>query len=290
MASTLADMTPEHEPAGATIHIAGYRFTDLPDYRALREPLKARCEALGLLGTILLAPEGINVMLAGPRAAIEAIKATLREDPRLADLAFKESLTDTPPFGRLLVKLKQEIISFGVPGIDPARFTAPSISPAELRRWYDEGRDFVVLDTRNDYEVRLGTFENAIDPQIGGFREFPQAVRALPEELKQKPVVMFCTGGVRCEKASPFLLGEGYTEVYQLEGGILNYFAEVGGDHWIGECFVFDERVGLRPDLTPGGAVICPSCQSAVTAAEQASPDYRPGECCPHCRTPHAGA
>ena len=170
------------------------------------------------------------------------------------------------------------------------RFTAPTISPAELRRWYDAGRDFVVLDSRNDDEVRLDAFENAIAPRIGGFREFPQAVRALPEQPKQQPVVMFCTGGVRCEKASPFLLGEGYSEVYQLEGGILNYFAEVGGDHWTGECFVFDERVGLRPDLAPGGAVICTVCQSAVTAAEQASPDYRRGEYCPHCRMRHAGA
>jgi len=280
----------EHDQSGATVNIAGYRFADLPDYRELREPLKTRCQALGLLGTILLAPEGINVMLAGPREAIEAIKTTLREDPRLAGLAFKESLTDTPPFGRLLVKVKQEIISFGVPGIDPARSTGPTISPSELKRWYDEGRDFVLLDTRNDYEVRLGTFENAIDPQIGGFREFPQAVRGLPEELKKKPVVMFCTGGVRCEKASPFLLGEGYAEVYQLEGGILNYFAEVGGDHWVGECFVFDERVGLTPELTPGGAVICAACQSAVTACGQRSPNYRPGERCPHCATQAAGA
>lgn len=273
----------QHDRDEAIVNIAGYRFVELPDFRALREPLRERCADLGVLGTILLSPEGINVMLAGKREAIEAIKSTLHADPRLADLDFKESFTEAPPFGRLLVKLKKEIISFGVADIDPARFTGPHITPAELKRWYDEGRDFVVLDTRNDYEYRLGTFENAIDPGIGGFREFPEAVRKLPEEYKDRPVVMFCTGGVRCEKASPFMLGEGFDQVYQLEGGILKYFEEVGGDHWVGECFVFDERVGLTPDLKASGAVICQACQSAVTREEQQSPDYIPGERCPHC-------
>ena len=273
----------EHDRDEAIVNIAGYLFADLPDFEALREPLKARCTELGLLGTILLSPEGINVMLAGGRDAVETIKQTLRSDERLAGLQFKESFTDTPPFGRLLVKLKKEIISFGVDGIDPAHFTGPHITPAELKRWYDEGRDFLVLDTRNDYEYRLGTFENAIDPQIGGFREFPDAVRRLPDEYRDKPVVMFCTGGVRCEKASPFMLGEGFSQVYQLEGGILKYFEDVGGDHWVGECFVFDDRVGLTPELKASGAVICEACQSAVTVGEQRSTDYVPGEHCPHC-------
>ncbi len=273
----------EHDRDESIVNIAGYKFVDLPDFERLREPLKRRCVELGLLGTILLSPEGINVMLAGTRESVEAIKQTLHDDARLADLAFKESFAATPPFGRLLVKLKKEIISFGIDDIDPARFTGPHITSAELKRWYDEGRDFVVLDTRNDYEYRLGTFENAIDPQIGGFREFPDAVRALPEAYKDKPVVMFCTGGVRCEKASPFMLGEGFKQVFQLEGGILKYFEDVGGDHWVGECFVFDERVGLTPELKASGALICPVCQSAVTVEEQQSPDYVPGERCPHC-------
>lgn len=265
------------------VNIAGYKFVDLPDYAEHRVRLRDRCEALNLKGTILLSPEGINVMVSGARASIEAIKSELRSDPRLADLAFKENFSDSAPFGRMLVKLKKEIISFGVEGIDPARFTGPSISPAELKRWYDEGKDFVILDTRNDYEYHLGTFENAIDPDIKGFRDFPDAVRALPDELKDKPVVMFCTGGVRCEKASPFMLGEGFKEVYQLEGGILKYFEEVGGAHWVGECFVFDDRVGLTPELTWNGTVLCAACQEAVTIEQQASPDYVPGERCPHC-------
>ncbi len=267
------------------VNIAGYRFTPLPDFAERRAAYRERCLALGLKGTILLSPEGINVMLAGEAEAVEAIKTHLRAEPGLADLEFKQSLSRAQPFDRLLVKLKKEIISFGVAQIDPARSTGPALPAAEFKRWLDEGRDITILDTRNDYEVRLGTFKGAKHLDIQSFRDFPAAVRQLDATLKGKPLVMFCTGGVRCEKASPYLLDQGFKEVYQLEGGILKYFEECGGAHWEGECFVFDQRVGLDARLEATGALICEACQEAVTAEQQQTPDFIPAVCCPHCAT-----
>jgi UPF0176 protein len=232
------------------INISAYKFTPLGGLPELRERLLALTRSHALKGTILLSVEGINLFVAGERAAVDSLVSELRTLPGLHDLTPKESLSDVQPFGRMLVKIKKEIIAFGVDGIDPARKPAPKIAPATLKQWLDEGRPISLLDTRNNYEIELGTFQGAIPAGIRHFRDFPAAVRKLPEELKTRPVVMFCTGGIRCEKAGPLMEREGF-EVYQLEGGILKYFEECGNAHYRGECFVFDERVGLTPDLRP---------------------------------------
>ena len=238
-------------PAPAVVNLSTYRFTPFAaeELPALREKLLGCARDLGLRGTILLATEGINLFVAGPRAATDALLDELRALPGLADLAVKESLSETQPFRRMLVKIKREIIAFGVEGIDPARAPAPRLDPRELKRWLDEGRPVVLLDTRNDYEVAAGTFKNALVPRIAQFRDFPAALSRLPAGLKQRPVVTFCTGGIRCEKAAPLLVREGFGNVYQLEGGILKYFELCGGAHYEGDCFVFDKRGGVDPAL-----------------------------------------
>jgi len=179
--------------------------------------------------------------------------------------------------------VKKEIIAFGVEGVDPVRKASPKISARELKAWLDEGRPLVLLDTRNDYEVRLGTFKGALPAGVANFRDFPTAVRKLPADLKSQPVVMFCTGGIRCEKAGPFMEMEGYTNILQLDGGILKYFEEVGGAHYDGECFVFDHRVGVGPDLRETESVICFNCQMPLTKAEQRLPEYVYEKSCPYC-------
>ncbi len=236
------------------VNISTYRFTPFDDLPALRTRVHTAAAAARLRGTVLLAPEGINVFVAGTRAGIDAFVAELRTLPGLADLAPKESLSTAQPFGRLLVKIKKEIIAFGVDGIDPARHPAPKVSARTLKQWLDAGRAVTLLDTRNAYEIAHGTFRGALDPQLRRFRDFPAAVRALPEALKAQPVVTFCTGGIRCEKAAPLLLREGFRDVFQLDGGILKYFEDCGGAHYDGTCFVFDERVGVDPALRETGA------------------------------------
>ncbi|MDP6326348.1 MAG: rhodanese-like domain-containing protein, partial [Candidatus Thalassarchaeaceae archaeon] len=179
--------------------------------------------------------------------------------------------------------LKKEIISMGHDDVKPATFTGPFISPKEFKSWLDEGKEVIVLDTRNGYEMRLGKFENAVDLEIDTFRQFPNAIKQLPEEMKGTPVVMYCTGGVRCEKASVVMLEEGFESVYQLEGGILGYFDECGGAHWEGECFVFDRRVGLGPDLEETASVVCYGCREPLLPNEQESDNYVIGEHCSYC-------
>jgi UPF0176 protein len=227
------------------VNFSAYQFAPLADLPALQ----ARLRKVALAGTILLSPEGINLFVAGARAALETLLAEIRRVPGLADLTPKESISAAQPFGRMRVKIKPEIITFGVPGIDPARRPAPKLAARTLKQWLDEGRAVTLLDTRNDYEVRAGTFRGARPIGIRHFRDFPQAVRALPPELKHQPIVMFCTGGIRCEKAGPFMQQEGFAEVLQLDGGILKYFEECGGAHYEGDCFVFDERGGVDPAL-----------------------------------------
>jgi UPF0176 protein len=183
----------------------------------------------------------------------------------------------------MLVKVKKEIIAFGVEGVDPARAPSPKLKPAELKRWLDEGRPVVLLDTRNVYEVRMGTFRGALATPIWNFRDFPRAVADLPPELKDRPVVMFCTGGIRCEKAGPYMESLGYKDIHQLDGGILKYFEEVGGAHYEGECFVFDERVGVDAALRPTRSVVCFNCQMPLTFAEQRDERYVYEKSCPHC-------
>ena len=238
------------------VNISCYKFITLDDREALKADLGARCLELGLKGTILLAPEGINVFLAGSRQAIDAIVAHLRADPRFADLVPKESLSAEPPFKRMRVRLKKEIITMKHPLIRPGSGRAPSVAAATLRQWLDrgcddEGRPVVMLDTRNDYEVAAGTFDNAVDYGIGIFSEFPPQIARHRGDFAGKTVVSFCTGGIRCEKAAIHMKQIGIERVYQLEGGILKYFEEVGGAHYHGDCFVFDEREALSADLQP---------------------------------------
>lgn len=264
-------------------NIAAYRFARLSDLKPLREELLALCKSEKLRGTILLSTEGINLFVAGYRGGIDTLLTRLRSLPGMADLAPKFSESDAQPFRRMLVRIKQEIISFGVEGIDPSIRTSPKLSAQELKQWLDEGRPVTLLDTRNDYEVKLGTFRNALPAGIDTFRDFPAAVERLPASLKEQPVVMFCTGGIRCEKAGPFMEREGFKHIYQLDGGILKYFEECGSAHYDGECFVFDQRVGLDPHLEESDSTQCYHCQSPLTAAEQSSSKYRPGESCPYC-------
>jgi UPF0176 protein len=267
----------------AFVNISTYKFTPLENLPPLRERLLAFCEARELKGTILLSPEGINVFVAGTRENVDALLAELRALPGLASLAPKESESAKQPYKRMLVKVKKEIIAFGIEGIDPARKPTQKLAARTLKQWLDEGRPLTLLDTRNDYEVRMGTFEGAIPAGIGHFRDFPKAVEKLPEELKQQPIVMFCTGGIRCEKAGPFMERAGFQNVLQLDGGILKYFEECGGAHYNGECFVFDRRVGVDPTLRETSSEMCFACQMPLTFEEQRHPHYVQGESCPHC-------
>ena len=236
------------------LNISAYKFVPLPDAEALRELLLQRVNALALKGTILLAEEGINLFLAGPEWYVRAFIAQLHTDARFADIAPKESWSDTQPFKKMLVKVKGEIIRMNHPTIKPSNGRAPSVAPTTVKRWLDqghddEGRPVVTLDTRNDFEVDEGTFEGAIDWRITKFTEFPPALRQHLDDLKDKTVVSFCTGGIRCEKAAILMREEGLEHVYQLEGGILKYFEETDGSHYNGSCFVFDERRALDPAL-----------------------------------------
>ena len=270
------------------VNIAAYRFADLSDLGQLRSDLHTLCGEQQLKGTILIAPEGINLFVAGSKVGTEALLSHLQSIPAIGQLDVKESLSDEQPFNRMLVKIKCEIIAFGVEGIDPRQATSPRISPRDLKRWLDESRPVTLLDARNDFEVEAGTFTGATAIGIDHFRDFPAAVHELPEELKQQPVVTFCTGGIRCEKAAPLLEREGFAEVYQLDGGILKYFEQCGGEHFEGECFVFDKRVAVDPQLRESKLTMCFACQAILSPAEQASPLFVEGECCPHCHQDEA--
>jgi len=265
------------------VNIAAYRFAPLENLPSRRSELIEFCRARHLRGTILLSPEGINLFVAGGAPEIEALLTQLRTLPGLESLSAKYSYTAEQPFKRMLVRLKREIIAFGVPGIDPAQRTSPKIAPAQLKAWLDEWRKITLLDTRNDYEVKLGTFDNAVAVGVNHFRDFPQAVAKLSPQLKDETIVMFCTGGIRCEKAGPYMESQGFRNVLQLEGGILKYFEECGGAHYHGDCFVFDQRVGVDPSLQASDAAQCFACLSPLTAAEQQDPRYVYGKSCPWC-------
>ncbi|MEZ6034303.1 MAG: sulfurtransferase [Planctomycetaceae bacterium] len=267
----------------AIVNISCYRFVELDRLPERKSAIRRRAVELNLKGTVLLSHEGINLFVAGTQPSIRDFVDFLREDPAFSDLAPKESVNEYPPFNRMLVKIKKEIISFGVDGVAPGVRTSPKLPAQELRKWLDEGRKVHLLDTRNDYEYGIGTFDNAIKLNIDHFREFPEAIRRLPEELKDEPIVMFCTGGIRCEKAGPFMEMAGFRNVYQLDGGILKYFEEVGGEHYHGECFVFDQRVAVDPALKETSTTQCYVCQAVVTAEQQQSPQYAAGKSCPAC-------
>jgi len=236
------------------LNIAAYRFVCLDGLPQLGDGILAQCKSLGLKGTVLIAGEGINLFLAGAAPKIESFLDALRADARFSAIEVKRSWSATQPFKRLLVKIKREIVSMRRPEIDPLRAPAPRLAPQELKRWLDQGRDIVLLDTRNQFEVDLGSFERTLALGLKSFSDFPRATAALAEELKNRPVVTFCTGGIRCEKAAPWLISQGFRQVYQLDGGILNYFEQCGSAHFRGECFVFDERVALDPALRATGA------------------------------------
>jgi UPF0176 protein len=238
------------------LNIAAYRFVSMNDAAALRESIRSQGQALQLKGTVLLAGEGINLVVAGAEAAVREFMAWLRRDARLADIEFKESRSGAVPFKRWNVKLKAEIIRMNHPAIQPQAQRAPAVDAATLARWLssghdDSGRPVVTLDTRNAFEVDHGRFKGAIDWRIAKFSEFPQALLAHREALQHKTVVSYCTGGIRCEKAALFMREAGLEHVFQLDGGILKYFEETGGAHFDGSCFVFDEREALGPDLAP---------------------------------------
>ena len=248
-------MSPYSGAVPRVLNISAYLFTAIDDCAQLRTVLRARADAAGLKGTILLAEEGINLFIAGSADGVHEFVALLRAEPRFAGLTTKESWSEDQPFRKMLVKVKREIIRMDHPTIRPDAVRAPAVAPETLRRWLDQGhddtgRDVVLIDTRNAFEVDYGTFDGALDWRIERFTQFPDAAAARRAELAGKTVVSFCTGGIRCEKAALYL-GDLGVDAFQLDGGILGYFERVGGDHFTGECFVFDEREALAPDLTP---------------------------------------
>ena len=261
-----------------------YKFVTLEDFQALRQPLHDVLETNQVRGTLLLAQEGINGTIAGPRAAIDNVLNWLRTDPRLSDLDYKESLTGSLPFKRTKVKLKKEIVTMGVEDIDPKRVVGTYINPADWNKLISDP-DVILVDTRNDYEYKVGTFKNAINPNTGSFREFPGYVRENLDPVKHKKIAMFCTGGIRCEKSSAFLKEQGFNEVYHLKGGILKYLEEVPAHEtlWEGECFVFDDRITVNHQLEKGNYYQCNACRLPITEADKASGKYQQGVSCPHC-------
>lgn len=273
--------TEAHLPA--IVSIAAYKFATLTDLPSLREKLLARCTALQLRGTILISGEGINAFISGTQADVDQMLSELRALPGLSDLEAKVSPSSERPFNRMLVRIKKEIIAFGVDGIDPVNRPSPRISAKTLKQWLDEGRPVTLLDTRNAFEMELGTFAGAVGVNTRAFRDFPKALEQLPEALKEQTIVTFCTGGIRCEKAAPYMESVGYKDVYQLDGGILKYFEEVGGAHYDGECFVFDKRVGLDPAFNQSATVMCFACLMPVSAEAQRHPHYVYEKSCPRC-------
>lgn len=242
------------------LNIAGYKFIPLDELVLLQNLLLTECNHLGLKGTILLSEEGINISVAGIPSVINSFKSFLQLDNRFSDMSFRESVSAFQPFDLMKVKIKKEIITMHKPEID-ASIDAPSISPQALKQWLDEKREITLLDTRNDYEVKFGTFQNAKNLNIEDFGQFPETTNTIPND---KPIVMFCTGGIRCEKAARYLLKNGFSKVHQLEGGILNYFREVGGAYYEGECFVFDQRISVNSNLEVTGTRQCLQCQGPV--------------------------
>lgn len=261
-----------------------YKFTRLNNFEALREPLHNVMVENQVKGTLLLAIEGINGTVSGPKPGIDAVLNWLKSDPRLADIEHKESLAQEQTFYRTKVKLKKEIVTMGVEGIDPNQVVGTYVEPQD---WNDliSDPDVLLVDTRNDYEVAIGTFENAVDPKTTTFREFPDYVEKHLDAKKHKKVAMFCTGGIRCEKSTAYLKEQGFDEVYHLKGGILKYLEEVPAEQtmWKGECFVFDQRVTVDHNLQQGSYDQCYACRMPITEAEKQDDKYQKGVSCLHC-------
>ena len=266
-----------------------YKFVTLNDYQDLREPILQTCLDHDVKGTLLLAAEGLNGTIAGSREGIDAVLAYLRQDWRLQDLVHKEStmvLTadEPPPFYRMKVRLKKEIVTIGLPDIDPTEMVGRYVPPRQWNQLISDP-EVLLIDTRNDYEYGVGTFKGAINPETFSFREFPRYVQENLDPAQHKKVAMFCTGGIRCEKATSYLRGLGFEEVYHLQGGILKYLEEVPVEEslWEGECYVFDNRVTVNHDLQPGAYEMCFACKRPLSPEEMASPHYEQGISCPHC-------
>lgn len=265
-----------------------YKFVSLPNFRDLQQPVLETCKAHHIKGTLLLAEEGINGTIAGLPEDIRNILHFLRTDPifegKLSDLEHKESYADEHPFYRMKVKLKKEIVTLGVPGVSPTKKVGTYVKPEDWNTLISDP-EVVLIDTRNDYEVGIGTFKDAIDPKTATFREFPEYVAQHFDKTKHKKVAMFCTGGIRCEKASSFMLEQGFEEVYHLQGGILKYLETIPEKEslWQGECFVFDQRVAVKHNLEVGEFDQCYACRQPLSPEEMQSDKYEPGVSCPHC-------
>ncbi|MEZ5750966.1 MAG: rhodanese-related sulfurtransferase [Paracoccaceae bacterium] len=261
-----------------------YHFTRFANPAAIKGPMLSLCQAQGVKGSLLLAPEGINGTIAGPRAGIDAVLAHIRALPGCADLEWKESQAVTMPFGRMKVRLKREIVTMGQPDVDPRARVGHYV---EAKDWNAliSAPDVVVIDTRNDYEVAIGTFEGAIDPLTRSFGEFPAWWAENKDRFHNKRVAMFCTGGIRCEKSTNYLLGQGVTEVFHLKGGILKYLEDVPAEEslWHGGCFVFDQRVAIGHGLKPMGHLMCHACRRPLEPADTKRPEYENGVSCHHC-------
>jgi UPF0176 protein len=261
-----------------------YKFVKLLDFAEMRDPLLSHCNAQDIRGTILLAAEGINGTIAGSRQAIDSVLSFLRSDPRLVDLEHKESHADSPPFDRMKVRLKKEIVTLGMPEIDPSDHVGTYVNPKDWNALISDP-EVTVIDTRNDYEVSIGTFKGAQNPKTPSFRQFPDYVRNHLDPSKHKKVALFCTGGIRCEKATSLMKARGFQEVYHLKGGILKYLEEVPEEEslWQGECFVFDQRVAVRQGLELGTHEMCRSCGHPIAEVDKTSPHYQEGISCPYC-------
>ena len=271
---------------------AMYHFVSLPRFESLREPLLSFCLSKEIKGTLLLAHEGINGTLAGSEKSILELLHYLKNDPIFGDsfknMAHKESWSDKHPFYRMKVKLKKEIVTLGVPGVSPTKMVGQYVKPQDWNSIISDP-EVVLIDTRNDYEYAIGTFKNAINPKTTTFREFPEYVKTHFDPKKHKKVAMFCTGGIRCEKASSYMMSEGFFEVYHLEGGILKYLEEVKPEEslWEGECFVFDQRVAIKHGLEVGDYDQCYACRYPLSSEDIKSDKYTPGISCPHCFNKH---
>jgi UPF0176 protein len=263
---------------------AFYKFVTLDDYTDRRQPLLNICHHHQIKGTILLAAEGINATISGTRSSIDAILTYLKADPCFADLEHKESIAEKPPFDRLKVRLKQEIVTFGIPTTNPTETVGTYVKPQDWNQLIADP-DVIVIDTRNQYEVEIGTFKGAIDPHTDSFTQFPEYVANNLNPEQHKQIALFCTGGIRCEKATSYLLNQGFETVYHLQGGILKYLEQVPAtdSHWEGECFVFDDRVAITHGLAPGTYQLCWGCGNPISPAALSSPHYEPGICCDRC-------
>lgn len=266
-----------------------YHFTRLPDPAALQGPLLALCKAQGVKGSLLLAPEGINGTIAGARVGIDAVLAHLQAIPGCAALNWKESQSETMPFGRAKVRLKREIVTMGQPDIDPLARVGHYVDAADWNALI-ASPDVALIDTRNDYEVAIGTFQGAVDPETHAFRDFPAWWQANKHRFEGKRIAMFCTGGIRCEKSTNYLLGQGVEDVFHLKGGILKYLETTPSDQslWQGQCFVFDKRVSVGHGLVPGDYAMCHACRRPLSVADTSGPSYEEGVSCRHCIGEHS--